>query len=133
MNVMRTEGNFNSTTGAPLSLLSFDTDSDIAVIEIGANLPGEIETICNIIQPNMGLITNICEAHLAHFGSKNEIAKTKSALFSCLPSNGTAFVNLDDPFISKMNVECSRIEYSLSTTADYQGMWIDSTKQLHLN
>ncbi|SVC13976.1 uncharacterized protein METZ01_LOCUS266830, partial [marine metagenome] len=80
MNVMRTEGNFNSTTGAPLSLLSFDTDSDIAVIEIGANHPGEIETICNIVQPNMGLITNIGEAHLVHFGSKNEIAKTKSAL-----------------------------------------------------
>ena len=70
MNVMRTEGNFNSTTGAPLSLLTFDTDSDIAVIEIGANHPGEIETICNIVQPNMGLITNIGEAHLAQIPIK---------------------------------------------------------------
>ena len=133
MNVMRTEGNFNSTTGAPLSLLAFDTDSDIAVIEIGANHPGEIETICNIVKPNMGLITNIGEAHLAHFGSKNEIAKTKSALFASLPSCGTAFVNLDDPFISKMNISCQRIEYSLNTTADYQGVWMDKTKQLQLN
>ena len=133
MNVMRTEGNFNSTTGAPLSLLSFDTDSDIAVIEIGANHPGEIETICNIVQPNMGLITNIGETHLAHFGSKNEIAKTKSALFASLPSCGTAFVNLDDPFISKMNISCNRIEYSLNTTADYQGVWMEKTKQLQLN
>jgi len=133
MNVMKTEGNFNSTTGAPLSLLAFDTDSDIAVIEIGANHPGEIETICNIVQPNMGLITNIGEAHLAHFGSKNEIAKTKSALFSSLPSCGTAFVNLDDPFISKMNISCHRIEYSLTTTADYQGVLMDKTKQLKLN
>ena len=133
MNVMRTEGNFNSTTGAPLSLLAFDTNSDIAIIEIGANHPGEIETICNIVQPNMGLITNISEAHLAHFGSKNEIAKTKSALFASLPSDGTAFVNLDDPFISKMNISCHRIEYSLNTTADYQGVWMDKTKQLQLN
>ena len=133
MNVMRTEGNFNSTTGAPLSLLSFDTDADIGIIEIGANKPGEIETICSVILPNMGLITNIGEAHLVHFGSKNEIAKTKSALFTCLPSSGTAFINLDDPFISKMNVSCSRIEYSLNTTADYQGIWLDKTKQLKLH
>ena len=133
MNVMRTEGNFNSTTGAPLSLLSFDTDADIGIIEIGANKPGEIETICSVILPNMGLITNIGEAHLAHFGSKNEIAKTKSALFTCLPSSGTAFINLDDPFISKMNVSCSRIEYSLNTTADYQGLWLAKTKQLKLH
>ncbi len=133
MNVMRTEGNFNSTTGAPLSLLSFDADADIGVVEIGANKPGEIEKICSVIQPNMGLITNIGEAHLEHFGSKNEIAKNKSALFLCLPSSGTAFVNQDDPYISKMNVSCSRIEYSLNTTADYQGAWLDETKQLKIN
>ncbi|SVE24693.1 uncharacterized protein METZ01_LOCUS477547, partial [marine metagenome] len=82
MNVMQTEGNFNSTIGAPLSLFAFETNADIAVIEIGANKPGEIKIICNVVQPNMGLITNIGGAHLAHFGSKNKIAKTKSALFA---------------------------------------------------
>ena len=133
MNVMRTPGNFNSTTGAPLSLLAFEAEADIGVIEIGANKPGEIETICSVVQPNMGLITNIGEAHLEHFGSKNEIGKTKSALFACLPSDGTAFINLDDSFISKMNVFCNRIKYSLNTTADYQGMWMDETKQLTIN
>ena len=133
MNVMRTEGNYNSTTGAPLSLLVFEEDADIAVIEIGANHPGEIETICSVVQPNMGLITNISEAHLANFGSINEIAKNKSALFASLPSSGIAFVNQDDPFISKMNISCRRIEYSLNTTADYQGAWMDKTKQLKLN
>ena len=133
MNVMRTEGNFNSTTGAPLSLLAFESEADIAVIEIGANQPGEIETICSVVQPNMGLITNIGEAHLAHFGSINEIAKTKSALFDSLPSNGIAFVNMDDPFISKMAISCPHIEYSLNTTADYQGLWLEETKQLQLN
>jgi len=133
MNVVSTEGNFNSTTGAPLSLLSFDIDADIGIIEIGANKPGEIETICSVVKPNMGLITNIGATHLANFGSINEIAKTKFALFACLPSNGTAFVNLDDPFISKMNVSCFRIEYSLNTTADYQGIWTPETKQLEVN
>ena len=133
MNVMHTEGNYNSTTGAPLSLLAFDTNADIGVVEIGASKPGEIETICKVVQPNMGLITNIGEAHLAQFGSKNEIAKTKSAIFSCLPSSGTAFVNLDDPFISIMNVSCPRIEYSLNKTANYQGVWTEETKRLQIN
>jgi UDP-N-acetylmuramoyl-tripeptide--D-alanyl-D-alanine ligase len=133
MTVMQTAGNYNSTTGAPLSLLDFDSNADLGIVEIGANKPGEIETICSVVQPTLGLITNIGNAHLGNFGSKDEIAKTKSALFSCLPSNGTAFVNLDDPFISKMDVSCTRIEYSLNTTADYQGIWMKSTKQLKLN
>ena len=50
-----------------------------------------------------------------------------------MPANGTAFINLDDPFISKMNVSCSRIEYSLNTTANYQGVWIEKTRKLQIN
>ena len=133
MNVMQTAGNYNSTTGAPLSLLAFESNADIGIVEIGANQPGEIETICSVVQPTMGLITNIGNAHLGNFGSIDEIAKNKSALFSYLPFDGTAFVNLDDPFISKMEVSCTRIKYSLNTTADYQGIWMGTTKQLKLN
>jgi len=131
--VVCTKGNYNSTTGAPLSVLDFNENADIAIIEIGANKPGEIEMICKIIKPEMGIITNISEAHLSNFGSINEIAKTKSALFTSLPPHGIAFINLDDPLISTMNVSCSRIEYSLNTTADYQGEWNDTTKILNLN
>ena len=133
MKVMKTEGNFNSTTGAPLSIFSFSSNADIAIIEMGANKPNEIEIICNVIQPNMGLITNIGSAHMEHFSSKNEIAKTKSALFSSLPKNGTAFVNIDDPFISKMNLTCNCISYSLNTSADHSGVWDEKTKKLILN
>ena len=100
---------------------------------MGANQPGEIERICSVIKPNMGLITNIGNAHLANFESKNEISKTKSALFESLPSNGVAFINLDDPYILKMNILCSRIEYSLNTTADYQGKWMNKAKQLKID
>ena len=133
MNVMKTQGNYNSTTGAPLSIFSFSQNADIALIEMGANKPNEIKIICDAIKPNMGLITNIGSAHIKYFSSKKEIAKTKSALLSSLPKNGTAFINIDDPFISKMNFICNDINYSLNTSADYSGIWNKKTKKLKIN
>ena len=67
-------------------MLDFNENADIAIIEIGANKPGEIEMICKIIKPEMGIITNIAEAHLSNFGSINEIAKTKRIIYIVHPS-----------------------------------------------
>ena len=100
MKTMSTKGNFNSTIGVPLSIFECNGNKDVAIIEMGASMPGEIEYICNIVQPNMGIITNIYEAHLEYFGDINEVAKTKSSLFSSIAKEGTAFINMDDPFIS---------------------------------
>ena len=118
MNVMSTKGNYNSTIGVPLSIFECGKIVDVAIIEMGASKPDEIEYICNIAQPNMGLITNIYEAHLEYFGDIEAVAKTKSALFSSLPESGTAFINKDDNFISKMNIPCQRVEYSFDVPAD---------------
>ena len=104
MKVMATKGNFNSTIGVPLSLFEYDKNVDVAVIEMGASKPGEIEYICEIVQPDIGLITNIYEAHLEYFEDIEAVAKTKSALFSSLPEIGTAFINKDDNYIPKMTV-----------------------------
>ena len=123
MKVMSTKGNFNSTIGVPLSIFAFGEISDVAIIEMGASKPGEIEYICNIVQPDMGIITNVYEAHLEYFGDIEEVAKTKSALFSSLPETGTAFMNKDDIFIPKMSVSCNRVEYSFSQFVDYKGVW----------
>ena len=90
----------------------FDIESDIAIIEMGASKPGEIGHICNIAKPHFGLITNIYAAHLECFGEIEEVAKTKSALFTSLPAEGMAFINLDDPFISKMEIPCNNINFS---------------------
>ena len=135
MNVMATKGNFNSTIGVPLSLFECSPDTEIAIIEMGASMQGEIEYICNIAQPNMGLITNIYEAHLEYFGDIEAVAKTKSALFSSLPESGTAFINKDDNYISNMTVPCNRVEYSLTSPADYRGNWVNdvSYKTLMVN
>ena len=123
MNVMSTKGNFNSTIGVPLSIFECGESADVAIIEMGASKPGEIEYICNIAKPDMGIITNVYEAHLEYFGDIKEVAKTKSALFSSLPETGTAFMNKDDAFIPTMSVSCNRVEYSFSKSVDYKGKW----------
>ena len=135
INVMSTKGNFNSTVGVPLSLFECGKDVDAAIIEMGASKPGEIEYICNIAQPDMGLITNIYEAHLQYFGDIEAVAKTKSALFSSLPESGTAFINKDDNYISNMTVPCNRIEYSFTLPTYYRGNWVnvESCKALTVN
>ena len=133
MNTMYSKGNYNSTTGAPLSILAFDITADIGIVEIGASQPGEIKEICKIIQPDLGIITNICNSHLKYFKSKKHISKTKSALFNSLPVNGKAFVNIDDPFIAKMKTSCPQITYSFNSSANYYGQWDSQNKTLLIN
>lgn len=72
-----TKGNLNNHIGVPLTLLSIRPDDEIAIVEMGANHPGEIEFLCNIARPTHGLITNIGKAHIEGFGSVKEIIHTK--------------------------------------------------------
>jgi len=133
MKTMSTKGNFNSTIGVPLSIFECDGNEDIAIIEMGASMPGEIEYICNIVHPNMGIITNIYEAHLEYFGDINEVAKTKSSLFSYLGKEDVAFINMDDPFISNMPIVCKGVEYSFTKSSDYEGAWSSDRQTLTIN
>lgn len=92
--VLFTQGNFNNHIGVPLTLLSMTGEHEIAVIEMGANHPGEIKELCNIVEPDFGLITNVGVAHIEGFGSFENIVKTKTELFDFLDlHHGEAFVN----------------------------------------
>ena len=71
-------------------------------------MPGEIQSLCEIAQPNMGLITNISAAHIENFDNIQHIAKTKSALFTCLSKGGTAFINMDDEHIPNIYVDANK-------------------------
>ncbi|GHT10881.1 UDP-N-acetylmuramoyl-tripeptide--D-alanyl-D-alanine ligase [Bacteroidia bacterium] len=79
-----TQGNLNNHIGLPLTLLSMDKSTEIGVVEMGANHPNEIAALCNIAQPNAGLITNVGKAHLEGFGSFENIKKTKGELYDYL-------------------------------------------------
>jgi UDP-N-acetylmuramoyl-tripeptide--D-alanyl-D-alanine ligase len=89
-----TQGNLNNHIGVPLTILTADlAATDIMIIEMGANHPGEIAFLCNIARPDFGLITNVGKAHLEGFGSLEGVIKTKTELYAFLKSrDGKAFV-----------------------------------------
>ncbi len=92
-----TEGNLNNHIGVPLTLLSLTADHQIAVIEMGANHPGEIAALSEIAQPDYGIITNVGKAHLEGFGSFEGVVKAKTELYSYLrKSKGKVFINSDN-------------------------------------
>jgi len=117
-NVKATEGNYNNHIGVPLTLLSFNNETEIGIVEMGANHPGEIEILCNIAKPDFGLITNIGKAHLEGFGSIEGVMKTKGELYDHLSASaGTIFANKDNKFLMQIlpkNTET--VFYSIENT-----------------
>lgn len=98
-----TSGNFNNHLGVPLTLLSMPPDTEVAVVEMGANHPGEIGALCEIARPTYGMITNIGRAHLEGFGNYEGVLRAKTELFDFLRSTGgIPFINTDDPTFSNM-------------------------------
>lgn len=80
-NVLATAGNFNNHIGVPLTLFGLNSTHEIAIIEMGASRQGEIKELCDIADPNFGIITNIGKAHLATMGGLEGVLKTKAELF----------------------------------------------------
>lgn len=108
-----TQGNFNNHIGVPLTLLSIPLDSEIAIIEMGANHIGEIATLCKIAEPNYGVITNIGTAHIEGFGSREGIIQGKSELYKFISkTNGTLFVNQNDKLLLSLSKEIKTVLYS---------------------
>lgn len=100
--VHSTPGNLNNHIGVPLTILSAPDDTEIMVIEMGANHLGEIRTLCLIAKPDYGIITNISPAHIEGFGSFEGVVKAKTELFEHLRKvNGIAFYNDRDQLISE--------------------------------
>ena len=103
-NTFATRGNLNNHIGVPLSILAIQPEAEIAVIEMGANHQKEIEFLCEIAQPEYGLITNIGLAHLDGFGGFEGVKKGKAEIFAYLQKkNGTAFINHNSGNILEMS------------------------------
>ena len=102
--VYATNGNLNNHIGVPLTLLSMPADTEIAIIEMGANHQKEIAILCRIAQPTHGIVTNVGEAHLEGFGGFEGVKKGKGELYDYLASqDGTAFVNADNKHLDEMS------------------------------
>ena len=97
-NTKATVGNLNNHIGVPLTLLSFTSETEFGIVEMGANHKKEIEFLCKIAQPDYGYITNYGKAHLEGFGGVQGVIQGKSEMYEYLSDNSKmAFVNLDDP------------------------------------
>ena len=98
-----TLGNLNNHIGVPLTLLSMTKETQIGIVEMGANHKKEIEALCEIAQPNFGYITNFGKAHIEGFGSIEGVIEGKSELYKYISKEkGTLFFNADDPVQNKL-------------------------------
>lgn len=98
-NIYKSEGNLNSLTGLPLSLLSMG-EEDCCVFELGMNNPGEIAQLGEILQPDIAMVLNVNPVHLGQFASLNAIADEKFSLLSHMPPGSAGIYNADDPLLA---------------------------------
>lgn len=133
-NIIFTQGNLNNHIGVPITLLRITKDTDIAIIEMGANHPGEIKALCEIADPDFGLITNIGKAHLEGFGSFDGVIKTKTELYSYLHhKNGTVFFNSDNPILAEYSkILQKKIDYGTSGSPFLKGEIVSQTPFLSI-
>jgi len=108
-----TIGNLNNHIGVPLTLLSFNSKTEIGIVEMGANHQKEIEFLCALAQPDFGYITNFGKAHLEGFGGTEGVIKGKSEMYKFLSENDKfVFVNLDDAIQKEKTENNLRITFS---------------------
>ena len=125
---LKTLGNMNNEIGLPLTLLRADENTEQAILEMGFYVPGEIDQLCQIAHPSVGIITNVGMVHASRAGSMEVIARGKSELVQALPADGTAILNYDDPYVRPMaDLTKARIfYYGLDEAADLSAVDIRS-------
>lgn len=123
---LKNQGNLNNEIGLPLTMLRLSPGYQKVVVEMGFYYPGEIAQLCQIALPHVGILTNIGTVHAERAGSQETIAKGKSELVQALPPSpeGTAILNMDDPWIIKMQTltKARIFFYGLNPAAD---LWAD--------
>lgn len=133
-----TQANLNNTIGVPLTLLGINAEHDFAVIEMGANAPGEIQYSVNLTEPTIALITNATDAHLEGFGSAGGIVKAKGEIIEGLGSDGVLVLNYDDQSHAIWEQRASLrgvgkvVSFSLDNTSGSADAWVsDCTAEEH--
>jgi UDP-N-acetylmuramoyl-tripeptide--D-alanyl-D-alanine ligase len=130
---LKNPGNLNNEIGLPLTLLRLSAGHQRAVLEMGFYVPGEIAFLCELAQPEIGVITNIGTVHAERAGSQEAIARGKAELVQSLPPppEGVAILNHDDPWVRPMaeKTEARVFFYGLSPQAD---LWADQIEGLGL-
>lgn len=131
---LATEGNLNNHIGVPLTLLKITEQTQIAVVEMGANHIGEIDFLCNIAEPNFGIITNVGIAHIEGFGSFEGVIEAKTELYSYLQKTaGKIFVNSDNKILVEHSQNIPKFTYGKSESSQIKAKLLPATPFLNLS
>jgi UDP-N-acetylmuramoyl-tripeptide--D-alanyl-D-alanine ligase len=131
-----TVGNLNNHIGVPLTLLSLKHDAEFCIVEMGANHIGEISRLCQVADPDYGLITNIGKAHLEGFGGFEGVIRAKSELYDYLRAKrGKAFINYDNELLLSMAKNIEHISYGKDQSSYCSGSMLKQfpTVSLEIN
>ncbi len=132
--IVATHGNLNNHIGVPLSLLKIEKNTEIAIIEMGANHRGEIAKLCEFALPTHGMITNIGSAHLEGFGNLETIIRTKTELYEHLgKKDGTIFINRGNEILTDRlsQIRCEKIWYG-GKSGNWSGIITNAVPTLEL-
>jgi UDP-N-acetylmuramoyl-tripeptide--D-alanyl-D-alanine ligase len=130
-----TQGNLNNHIGVPLTLLAIPENTELAVIELGANHLGEIDNLCKIVEPDYGLITNIGKAHLEGFGSFAGVIKAKTELYHFIDAHsGTIFLNSSQSILMDQSagLKCKLVHYGSSKHDICRGEIVEANPLLNV-
>ena len=130
-NIIYTQGNFNNQLGVPLTVLRIKPDAEMAVVEMGASHPGDIDELTNIGEPNYGIITNIGRAHLRDFGGYEGVIKTKNEMYQYIGAHkGILFVNKDNELLMSLANNINKVTYGTGNDADVKGKMLSANPYL---
>jgi len=126
---LATRGNLNNHIGVPLTLLRLEPEHRYAVIEMGANHPGEIAALAALARPAVALVTNAGDEHLEGFGDLAGVAHAEGEMFAALAADGTAVINADDPFCGLWRTMAPRgariLQFAIDAPADVRALTIN--------
>ncbi|GMQ65061.1 UDP-N-acetylmuramoyl-tripeptide--D-alanyl-D-alanine ligase [Vallitalea sp. AN17-2] len=127
--VHKTSGNFNNEIGLPLTIFKLEEKHQVVILEMGMNHYGELHRLSEIANPDIAVITNIGEAHIEYFGTKDNILKAKSEILDFLKEDGLVILNGDDAYLRKLR---DRISFKTLTFGfdDSNDFYIDKYKIL---
>ena len=114
----KNQGNFNTVVGVPLTILEFDKDIEVAVIEMGMDHKGEIDTMVDIVRPDIGVITNIGISHMENFESRDGIFDAKMEITNYFDENSTLIVTESENYLNRENINLENIGYNLVFTGE---------------
>lgn len=122
-NILYTQGNLNNHIGVPLTLLSLAREHEMAIVEMGANHPGDIKELVEIAEPDYGLITNVGMAHLQGFGSLEGVIRTKGELYDYLRTTErkTIFLNIANGYLKGICEGLNAVTYGQTDEGEVRG------------